>query len=186
MTAIENSSDLCSRSRSQVNTHFSFRRQVAVMDPEHAGGVVPVFVWVDGWSGLLAPKKQIWILWTVEGFLYFCSEIQVVHSEDFGFVWYLHFGVFSTIRLPFCRCWLRWRRHDSSCILMGVGDETIDDYRGFPISLTTSEPQGQVDTSNRVWCDTNQSFLGDWRFHCANLMTGQVEMDYTCKYVYNN
>eukprot|EP00435_Cladocopium_sp_Y103_P049187 s84_g14.t1 len=29
-----------------VNTHFSFRRQVAVMDPEHAGGTTPCEFWM--------------------------------------------------------------------------------------------------------------------------------------------
>ena len=188
------------RSRSQVNTHFSFRRQVAVMDPEHAGGVVPVFVWVDGWGGLFPPKKK-----DLDSMN--CWEIFVLLLRDTGRTfrrfWLCVVCIcvqFSTSFACQSRWWLRWRRVHLSmprvCVSLEMHARASTwfqlyfDVLGMRLSGIPHEfddlraPRaGRHLIEFDVTQISHSLAIDDF---IAQILTGQVEMDYTCKYVYNN
>ena len=132
-----------------------------------AGSSLFLFGWMVE-VDCLPPKNRsrfYMILWIVEGFWYFCWEIQVVHSEDFGFVWYLHLQFLTPFACHFV----------AGC----VGEDMIPAVFWWVLGMRPSRIPHQFDDlrAPRAGRHFKKSLmwhksviqLGDWRFHCANL-----------------
>ena len=137
----------------------------------------PCFVWVDGWGGLFPPKKT-----DLDSMN--CWEIFVLLLRDTGRTfrrfWLCVVCICMQFSIPFacqsCLC-LEFAFH--WCEVLGMRLSGIphqfDDLRAPRAGRHLIEfDVTQISHSLAI-----DDFI-------AQILTGQVEMDYTCKYVYNN